>query len=295
MISPKPSRALRLAAFAVMTFCLAGRAGTAGIVDFQDLSLAPNSSHINGAFQSGGVGFNNQYDSGFWDGFAYSNSTDPTPGFFNDTTAIPQALGGVGSNIYGVAHGYHDIVANQFQPVAFDPMDPDQLRALPTISLASGSSLLGLDVTNTTYAYFIMRDGDPNNFSKKFGGATGTDPDYFKLTAYGTIGTGANTQVLSQSVDFYLADFRSDDPAKDYIVSDWRYMDLTALGGATEIHFNLSSSDVGNFGLNTPGYFALDNLVLNAPQVVPEPSSLALIGVGMAGAGLLLARKRRAA
>jgi hypothetical protein len=37
----------------------------------------------------------------------------------------------------------------------------------------------GVYVTNTTYAYNSMRDGDM--FAKKFGGPTGNDPDWYKL------------------------------------------------------------------------------------------------------------------
>ena len=51
-----------------------------------------------------------------------------------------------------------------------------------------------------------------------------------------------------------------------------------------EIRFTMSSSDNGMFGMNTPAYFAMDNLV------VPEPSSLTLGAL----AGLTLLRRRRA-
>ena len=59
-----------------------------------------------------------------------------------------------------------------------------------------------------------MRDGDA--FSKKFGGASGDDPDWFKLTITGNDSTGASVG----SVDFYLADYRSSTNSLAYIVSD---------------------------------------------------------------------------
>jgi hypothetical protein len=38
----------------------------------------------------------------------------------------------------------------------------------------------------------------------------------------------------------------------------------------------MDSSDVGAFGVNTPTYVALDNLV-----AVPEPAALGVIGIGL--------------
>jgi hypothetical protein len=64
-------------------------------------------------------------------------------------------------------------------------------------------------------------------------------------------------------VDFYLADYRFADSNDDYIVDSWRQVDLSSLGHATRVTFALSSSDVGMFGMNTPAYFAVDQIVLD--------------------------------
>src|SRR5262249_30519839 len=95
-------------------------------------------------------------------------------------------------------------------------------------------------------------------FSKKFGGPDGTDPDYFLLTIYGLDAAGNPTG----SVDFLLADYTFQDPNLNYIISAWTTVDLTPLGNAVLLQFNLISSDIGPFGMNTPSYFALDNLVV---------------------------------
>ena len=81
----------------------------------------------------------------------------------------------------------------------------------------------------------------------------------------------ANNPIAAPPVTFYLADFRSADPAQDYIVNDWRFVDVSSLvsGGAARFSFSLESSDVGPWGMNTPAYFAVDQ--------VPEPSAAVLL------------------
>jgi hypothetical protein len=124
------------------------------------------------------------------------------------------------------------------------------------ILLPDGTTPSSVRVTNTTYAALSMRDGDM--FAKKFGGPDGTDPDFFVLTIHGVDANGNATG----SVDFFLADYRFQDPSLNYIVSSWTTVDLTPLGNAASLTFELSSSDIGPFGMNTPAYFAIDNLVV---------------------------------
>ena len=113
-----------------------------------------------------------------------------------------------------------------------------------------------------------------------FGGPSGDDPDFFMLTI-----TGLDMQGQSVgSVDFYLADYRFEDNGLDVLVDSWTEVDLTSLDGAVQLSFALDSSDVGAFGMNTPAYFAIDNL-----RLVPEPASLILLLSG----GAVAAYRRR--
>jgi hypothetical protein len=117
------------------------------------------------------------------------------------------------------------------------------------------NTLKGLYINNSTYAYKSMLYGDM--FAKKFGGPTGNDPDFFLLTIKGY----TNGLPLTDSVNFYLADYRFADNSLDYIVKDWTYVDLSVLSEADELEFNLTSSDIGVFGMNTPAFYCLDQLV----------------------------------
>jgi hypothetical protein len=220
------------------------RWASADIIDFEDLKLKPdsyyNGSDQTGGFVSRGAAFNNHYNAMFdtWSGWSYSNKTDvKTPGFQNQYSAynLPDG-GGDNSPNYGLAFNFNF---------------GDALIQLP-----KGTAPQSVRITNTTYAALSMRDGD--QFSRRFGGDSGLDPDWFLLTIYGLDDGGE----MTGSVDFYLADYRFQDPELNYIVDSWTTVDLTDLGNAMALGFDLTSSDNGPFGMNTPAYFAVDNLVV---------------------------------
>jgi len=235
--------------FGFLVICTTPRWASADTIDFSDLQLKPdsyyNGSDGAGGFVSGGAWFNNNYNFMYdsWSGWSYSNKTDvDTPGFMNQYSAynLPDG-GGDNTAIYAVA--YMNVG---------DTKDPP-----PTIQLPKGTVPQSVRITNTTYAALSMRDGDM--FAHRFGRETGLYPDWFLLTIYGMDEMGE----VTGSVDFYLADYRFQDPELNYIVHSWTTVDLTDLGNATTLVFGLNSSDVDEvFGMLTPAYFALDNLVV---------------------------------
>ena len=246
------------ALFALGTFT-ASQAQTAA--SFESLSLPSNdTAYINYSSPGNDVGFDNGlahfpcvYDTSFgfsyWAyGFAYSNKKDSlTAGFGNQYSARP-GKAAVGTK-YAVAYG--------------------QTNGLRLLGAARGKGLSGMWVTNNTYAYKAMLEGDA--FSRKFGDTTGTKsgltqgtyPDFFKLTIRGYL----NGVKKADSTDFYLADYRATSSANDYIVKDWKWVSLTSLGNVDSVAFELSSSDTGEFGMNTPAYFCLDEFTTNETGV----------------------------
>ena len=232
------------------------------ISNFNDLSLTEDSywdgNDNSGGFTSKTVFYKNEYDNTFgsWQGFAYSNMrNDTTADYTNQFSAYTR--GGMdaaneGGTNYGVAYVPVDWLTGTFNMLSVE-------ADLETPSLVSG-----FYVTNSTYAYLLMRDGDP--FAKKFGGTTGDDPDYFKLLVWGE----RADETTTDTVEFFLADYRFQDNKLDYIADNWRWVDLLALGEVSKLLFSLESSDVGNWGMNTPAYFCIDNLTL----IQVEPSGI---------------------
>ncbi|MBW8034652.1 MAG: DUF4465 domain-containing protein [Planctomycetes bacterium] len=219
-----------------------------------------DTSYIN----SGGASFvNHSNGDGWaaWAGFAASNETDT----FADVQ-IGNEMAMQYSVHAGSAHSGDNFGVGYMS--AFGP-------SLPTMILNSERVVDGLRMTNITYTAYDMTNG--SGFSKIFGGTSGDDADWLKVVMEGFDGSGGSTG----TEEFYLADFRFADNTEDYILDTWQYVDLTSLGSVKSIVFNLESSDAGEWGINTPTYFAIDT-------VVPEPCTVALLGFG----SLLLRRRR---
>ena len=221
----------------ILTFCLF-LAGTTFaqrhyVATFEAPQLPKADTFYNGQDLKGGFDasvpfwFYNSYDTTykFWGGFSISNIQDTlTPGLVNQYASY--AGGGVHATKQYLV-GYN----NSYMKID-NPME-----------------VSGVYVTNNTYAALSMRDGD--QFAKQF---SAVDKDYFYLTAY-----GYNAGQLTDSTQVYLADFTSSNPAEHYIQKHWKWFSLRALGEVDSIRFTLYSSDVSQYGINTPGYFCLDN------------------------------------
>lgn len=227
--------------FFLMVVLAGAGAVQAEIATFDELILPPgsywNGADGSGGFISGGMHFSNIYDKDWasWEGFSYSNITDTTTMGF---AAQYNAIAGKGQ---GGSANYAVVYVGWTSP--------------PIITLEAPGIVDGLHVTNSSYAYYSMLFGDA--FAKKFGGQTGNDPDFFLLTITGKDADGA----VTGTVDFYLADYRFEDNNEDYIVDTWRYVDLTSLGDVTSLELALSSSDVGDWGMNTPASLVIDTIV----------------------------------
>jgi hypothetical protein len=215
-------------------------------IDFENLPINSN-SYWNGTdgsngFVSGIASFPNFYDQAYmyWEGFAYSNRNDTlTKGYLNQYSVYNPKNNGNKFSVF-----YH----------SFSGISPIKFQNKQLIKVQS------MKVCNITYPALSMSEGD--GFAKKFGGTTGNDPDFLKLEIFGLDVTGH----VIDSVSFFLADYRFADNSKDYIVNKWTTVDLKKLGAVNQIAFELKSSDVGDWGMNTPAYFCFDDIVYLDPE-----------------------------
>jgi hypothetical protein len=112
---------------------------------------------------------------------------------------------------------------------------------------------------------FAKKFGEPTNASGEVDGTNGED--FFKAWIICENETGNK-----DSIEFYLADYRFTDNTEDYIVDTWQTVDLTQIfaGGVSNVSMRFESSDIGDFGMNTPAYIAIDNILWEAPLSIAE-------------------------
>ncbi len=230
------------------------------VSDFEDLIIEPdsywNGADLSGGFTSGLAYFPNVFDTTWmsWSQWAYSNmADDTTAGWLNQFSAITaegyDPVASEGKN-YGLAYVPTDFMTGEIIPITmnFADLNVHEIR--------------GFYITNSTYAALAMEDGDA--VSKKFGGESGDDPDYFKLMVWGLLNGSA-----TDTVEFFLADYCFTNNDEDYIVKSWEWIDLESLGEVDSLMFSMESTDVGLYGINTPTYFCIDNVT-----IVPDDTGI---------------------
>ncbi len=221
------------------------------VADFENLEV-PADGHISVTtaedderteFTSGDFDFASgcMHDWDYWYWFGYANRTDTKYETLDDQWNNIVGGGYNNSANYGVAF------AAAFNGPCYVAVN----------NHGTGAVVPGFYITNSSYAYSSMTNGD--GFAKKF-----DKGDWFKLTITGYDVDGNETGTK----DYYLADLR--DPNKAYIINDWRYVDLSGLGKVKSLSFELSSSDTGDYGMNTPAYFCFDNFGAEGEEVLPE-------------------------
>lgn len=265
-------RALIASSCTLLALLVIGGTSQADIVGFEGNTLysqGSSSKYYNGdkgtnttnsdGWTNGGVHFSNsftydsQYNYSYWSGFSYSRVNAGNVSGYQNQYASKPGLGADSSEHYAVVY-------NSFSGDA-------------VVTFGAQVQLQSIDISNTAYTYYSMKDGD--QFAKKFGGSSGNDPDFYKLQIQ-----GFRNNASTGSVDFFLADYRFENNAQDYIVDQWNRVNLSSLGAIDSLKFALSSTDNGQFGMNTPAYFAMDRIEFSA---VPEPSSLILLSSAALG------------
>lgn len=215
-------------------------------IDFESINLSTESywdgSDGLGGFVVNDAIFPNTYntDWSYWEsGFALSNVTDNGQWGYDGLYIAQPFLGANSSENYAIGQ------------------NGSRLEFLQEQTIDS------VFVSNNVYAHTIMRDGD-GWIAKQFGSATnaagdddGTNgEDWFMLRIIGFDDDGLKTD----SVDFYLADYRFSDDNDDYLIDAWEKIELSSLGNVKSVEFNLLSSDMSGVWLNTPSFFVLDNV-----------------------------------
>ncbi len=170
----------------------------------------------------------------FWgSGWTVSTMRDTvTPGFENQYSARPGS-GADGSMTFGLVFSQGLI-----QGPTGSQFNPQSVR-----------------VATNTYGYLSMLEGDSFN-PDGFGGASGDVPDFYRVIFRKYL----DGVLTTDSVEFFLADYRFEDNSLDTILADWQSVDLSSLGAADSLLIELDSRDKGT---TTPFYVCIDNFVFD--------------------------------
>lgn len=164
-----------------------------------------------------------------------------------NTSSVDGRNAGAGHNgddNFGVVFGYVDKYNEKFG------------MNKPSFQLDKPRKLVGLWICNSSYVYGVMQKGNKfgnEGVAKSLEASNG----YFEviLECYDKDGK------LLKEYRRLLADYRIGH-AVVIPVTTWEYWEIGQSGVQT-VKFNFTGSDTGAYGLNTPAYLCIDDIVLN--------------------------------
>ena len=125
----------------------------------------------------------------------------------------------------------------------------------------------GFYVCNNPYTYYAIQKG--NSYAAKF-----EQGAWLKLIVHGVDEAGNETG----TVEYYLADYRSEKPEEWTLNKSWEWIDLSSLGKVSLLYFSMESTDMGERSMKTPAYFCLDRLTVMTAASASVDESLAETG-----------------
>ena len=173
--------------------------------------------------------YNEEY--AYWGGFAQSRVKDA------------DAANGLFANQYAV---YNEAAASgdSFLIYYYDSYN----EPCDIVVKQQGVSLRDVMLNLTTYTYASITNEAINDFARVF-----VDGDYLKV-----VFTGMRGNEATGVVECYVVDYRD---GKREMTTEWTTFSLANLGeGYDRVSVTIETTDVGEWGANTPLYIAMDNL-----------------------------------
>ena len=224
----------------------------ATVATFEDLTLEPesnwwgpadNAEEVVGAygtewvgtFKSGSYEFVNSFTPKWssWTGCSYSNMTATSfVDYTTDQWNSAAGHGAAGSANYGVIYG------SSTPMEIIKVLDGD----------AEGRIIKGMNITNSAWVVECVKNG--NGVAQKF-----SQGSWFKVTF-----TGVKADKSTASVDYYLADYRSENESEWNCLTDWDWIDLSSLGKVVSLSVSFDGTDKSSGYLNTSTYVCIDNV-----------------------------------
>jgi hypothetical protein len=173
--------------------------------------------------------YNDEYN--YWGGFALSKvyDRDAANGKYENQYAVYNTEAASGDNFLLY---YYDSYS--------DPCD--------MVFIKQSALLHSVKLNLTTYVYASITDEAINDFARKF-----EDGDYLKVVFSALDKLEKPT---GEYVECYVVDYRD---GKRFVADNWNEFSLGFT--ADRVRITIETSDVGEYGANTPLYIAIDDLV----------------------------------
>ncbi|MDR1675591.1 MAG: DUF4465 domain-containing protein [Tannerella sp.] len=206
--------------------------------------------------------------SGYWSGFIVGSSGDA-----DDYGSLNSSVGDWLSNQWGnmagggiQTDGDGSVLKDEDGRVQIEKGIPYLLAngsgGEPAITLDGEYEAVGIYLNNHPWPYYSNLYGDG------FARALDQEGDYFKVTITGLNADSEETG----TVEYLLAEYKDGALQQS---TDWEWVDLSPLGKVNSLTFTLTSTDVGDWGMNTSAYFCLDKLQVRTTGaggiIVPLP------------------------
>lgn len=172
-------------------------------------------------------------DYGYWGGFAHSKvfETDVKKGLYENQYAAynSKAASGDGFLLY-----YYD---SYNKPCDIIFKNEESVVRLSSVKL-----------NLTTYTYASITDEDINDFARVF-----AEGDYLKVVFYAVDAFG---RTVGEGAECYVVDYRD---GKRFVADNWQEFYLPGIL-SNRVRVTIETSDVGEWGANTPLYICMDDL-----------------------------------
>lgn len=204
------------------------------IVESFERAMSDDATYSYG-YANDNLTFQHTYDQtyGNWYGFAQSRCYDMESGAYENQYSV-----------YNEAPASGDC----FLLYYYDTYNSvDMNTPMDILSNGEGVAFRSIGVCLPTYVYKTVTEGNP--YARAF-----VDGDYLKLSF---IGLDDNLRECGV-VEYYAVDLRD---GKQHFTTSWTEVDLLSLGSELQgLRIRIETTDVGDWGPNTPLYICIDDL-----------------------------------
>ncbi|MBO7330883.1 MAG: DUF4465 domain-containing protein, partial [Alistipes sp.] len=132
----------------------------------------------------------------------------------------------------------------------YEPEVDPELDLRPKFEFSDGKArtIKGCQVNCTTYFINIAENGNPFSPALK-------DGEEIKIYATGYDKSGREGKTAEMTI-----------ARKGKIIKEWTSWDLSKLGEVVSVKFNIRGGNADEWGMTTPKYFAIDNIVVEEKQ-----------------------------